>query len=83
MALQRLCPFVRFRHKGVIAKIRNRKPRAACSGGFNQERFQFRDLCMQPIVFIARPAMGGSGNRNRYIGKPGAVQHHQRIPAAA
>jgi hypothetical protein len=33
---QRLGAFVGLRHEGIIAEIRNRKPRAACASGLGQ-----------------------------------------------
>ena len=80
---QNLCAFRGLRHEGIISKIRHRQPRTACTGRRGHERLQFSDLRVQPVIVFTRPAMGGGGNRDSHIGKSRAVQHHQRVPAAA
>ena len=83
LALQcRGAPFG-FRNERIIPKIRHGQAYPARLCGFGEKRIQFGDLGMQAVILLTRPAMGGSGNRDSHIGKSRAVQHHQRVPAAA
>ena len=83
LALQcRGAPFG-FRHERIIPKIRHGQAYPARLCGFGEKRIQFGDLGMQAVIPLTRPAMGGGGNRDSHIGKSRAIQHHQRVPAAA